>query len=90
MNRETARLKTTMIGNTLHVRGYLVVWNSITREEVGDLAHDALYAHALVQAISEQDTDLGRLDPRPILRVQIRADELMREWAEQLTEKGNG
>lgn len=70
MNRETARLKTE------------VVDGKIKGCTIQSLNHDALYAHALVQAISEQDTDLGSLDPRPILRVQIRADELMREWAE--------
>lgn len=69
------------------ISGGRIVGPSIVTTGITARDHDALYAHALVQAISEQDTDLGRLDPRPILRVQIRADELMREWAAQLTEK---
>ena len=74
MNRETARLKTE------------VVDGKIKGCTIQSLNHDALYAHALVQALSEcRDTDGERAYTETSVAANAawilkRADELMREW----------
>jgi hypothetical protein len=74
MNRETARLKTE------------VVDGKIKGCTIQSLNHDALYAHALVQAITGW-TEAHAVGPSYVkARIAVsmichRADELMREWS---------
>ncbi|MHB8388219.1 MAG: hypothetical protein ACYDBH_01400 [Acidobacteriaceae bacterium] len=53
MERETARLKTEFVDGRVHALGCCVFKETPDTGQVEDLEHDALYAHALVQAIKE-------------------------------------
>jgi len=81
MNRETARLKTEVVDGKLYYDPYD---GSGALEQA---EHDALYAHALVQALSEcRDPDGDRAYTETSVAANAawilkRADELMREWS---------
>ena len=87
MNRETARLKTEVVKGRVHAHGCCVFKDNPDTEQVEDLEHDALYAHALVRALSEcRDPDGDRAYTETSVAANAawilkRADELMREWS---------
>ena len=73
MSRETVRLRTEVVQGCVHARGYCIDEDHPEVEQVEDLEHDALYAHALLQAMKRRSS--------LVLEFYIReADKLMREW----------
>ena len=84
MNRETAKLRTEVVDGRIRSRGCAIDDLYPTPAGVAaDLAHDALYAHALVQAMRDA-LDVTYCGPSTregtMQWTVLRADVLMREW----------
>ncbi len=83
MNRETSKLKTEVVQGRVLVNGYRVYEDNLDRGELKALEHDALYAHALVQAMHDA-LDVTYCGPSTregtMQWTALRADEILREW----------
>ena len=74
------KLLTEMQDGCVHANGYCVDEDAVELRQAEKLVHDAAAAHALMQAISEAESEDDEFPNTYAAHIRLRADELMREW----------
>jgi hypothetical protein len=81
------KLRTKIDQNRLVAEHVYVDMDNVEWFQSPDICHDALYAHALVQAIDEYGSIIGY---QPIDWIKCRADEIMRGFGYTEEDHGSG